>query len=121
MESKNFADWAAEFVFSVKVKNKNRRKVLLTYNGYRSHISLRALKILKEAGVMAYCLPAHTSGNTQPLYVGLYGPFKNYLNTEVYDAQQSRSEGEFDQFDLLHMICRAYEKAFTVPKVVRSF
>lgn len=70
---------------------------------------------------MADCLPAYTSGKTQPVDVGLYGPLENYLNSEIHAAQQSRNGAEFEQFDLLNMIHGAYDRAFTVPNVVKAF
>lgn len=68
---------------------------------------------MKEGGVIAYFLPAHTSGKMKSLDVGLYGLFKNYLKKEVHDAQHSSSNDEFDEFDLLKMISRACDKEFT--------
>ena len=67
----NFAEWATSFVKHVKKKTEGGRKVVLTYDGRRSHLSARALEILKEGNVIAYCLPSHSSGKTQPLDVGL--------------------------------------------------
>lgn len=84
-------------------------------------MTLRALRIRNYGDVIAYCLRAYTSGKTQPLNVGLYGPFKNYLNSKFHAAQQSHTGPEFEHFDLLHMIRRAYYRAFTVPKVVKAF
>ena len=57
----NFADWARHFVAAIRPKTMNGRKVLGTYDGYRCHITLRALDILSKGGIIAYCLPAHTS------------------------------------------------------------
>lgn len=41
-------------------------KFLLIYDGYRSHMGIRVLEILKEGKIIAYALPAHTSHTTKP-------------------------------------------------------
>lgn len=79
---------ARDFVEAVKENTVGGRKLLLTYDAHRSHLSVAVLGILRKRGVLAYCLPAHTSGKTQPLDVGLYAPFKNYLDREVKRAVQ---------------------------------
>ena len=58
----NFADWARHFVTAMRPNTMNGRKVLLTHNRYRCHITLRALDILSKGGIIAYCLLVHTSG-----------------------------------------------------------
>ncbi len=57
---------------------------LLIYDGYRSHMSFQALKILLDGNVEAYALPSHTSGITQPLDVSVFAPFKHHINKELY-------------------------------------
>lgn len=46
------------------------RKVILLYDGYRSHMSLAVLELFRKKCFIAYALPAPTSGTTQPLDVG---------------------------------------------------
>lgn len=121
VDRKNFIAWAREFVEAVKDKTVGGRKVLLTYDGHRSHLSAAVLGILRKGGVLAYCLPAHTSGKTQPLDVGLYGPFKNYLNREVKRAAQIYETDTFEFFDLLHMITRAFSSAFVPHNIENAF
>ena len=117
----NFADWARHFVTAMRPKTMNGCKVLLTYDVYRCHITLRALDILSKGVIIAYCLLAHTSGKTQPLDVGVYGPFRSRLHDEVHTAEQCGYGSEFDQFDLLHMITRAYAASFTKTNILSSF
>ena len=75
----------------------------------------------KTGNVIAYCFPAHTSGTTQPLHLGLFRLFKQYLNEIVYAAGEAREDAVFDVVDLLYMINDAYEKAFTRANIVSGF
>lgn len=121
VDSTNFASWAAQFVNEIKDKTNNNRKVLLTYDGYRSHLGMKALNILQKGNVIAYCLPSHTSGKTQPLDVGVFGPFKSNISAEVLRATRTFADPTFDQFDLLHMIRQAFEKTFTTSVISSAF
>ena len=117
----NFESWAERFVTDIADKTANGRKALLVYDGYRIHLGVKRLEKLKTGNVIAYCLPAHTSGTTQPLDVGLFRPFKQYLNEIVYAAEEAHEDAVFDVFDLLYMIKDAYEKAFTRVNIVSGF
>lgn len=86
----------------------------MIYAGYRDHLGFSAVKILREGSIIVYCLPSHTSGETQPLNVKLLGPFKSYLNVAISTAVRAIDKAEFGKFDLLHFISKAYSKSFKV-------
>lgn len=69
IDRNNFSNCAISFIESVQHKISGDRKVLLTYDGHRSQLSARALEILRKSNVLAYFLPAQTSGKTQPMDV----------------------------------------------------
>lgn len=76
VDSQSFARWAKMFVEEGKDLTVDGRKELLIYNGYPSHMTLASLEILDAGGVIAYALPSHTSGTTQPLELAVFGPWK---------------------------------------------
>lgn len=84
-------------------------------------MNLPAQKILKLGNFIVYCLSAHTRGKTQPLYVGLYGPFKVFFRSKIRKAIQMYDEPDFEQFDFLNRMRVAYKKLFTSINVVRAF
>eukprot|EP00171_Calliarthron_tuberculosum_P018214 IDg18214t1 len=59
-----FISWCQKFEQRVVYLTMNSRKLLLFYDGYRSHTSFKALKVLSEGNVEAYALPSHTTGVT---------------------------------------------------------
>ena len=61
------------------------------------------------------------SDKTQPLDVGLYRPFKSAIKLLINEAAHLYDLPPFEQFDLLHIIRRAYEKSFTTKTIVRAF
>lgn len=79
VDKHHFSNWVTDFCEHGKPNTDDGRKVVLTYDGYRMHMTLCALEILREWNLIIYFLPAHISGNTQPLDVVAYGPFKGSL------------------------------------------
>lgn len=49
-------------------------------------MGLEVLQVLEQGGIIAYALPARTRGTTQPLDVGLFGPFKSHLLKLIAEA-----------------------------------
>lgn len=117
----NFLNWGLEFVKSVKDLTANNRKLLLTYDAYRSHITLDVLELFHENNIIVYALPAHTSGKTQPLDVVMFSPFKKALNESISLCSTVGKIDIFDVFDFCRMLSYAYRKAFTEANIVQAF
>jgi len=121
VDKHNFLRWAQAFVQEVKDLTTGGRKVLLIYDGYRSHMGLRVLETLDKGNVIAYALPSHTSGTTQPLDVSIFGPFKQHLSESVNRIFSPFRCVDYDIFDFLKLLHAAYLKAFTVLNVQSGF
>lgn len=53
INTQNLTEWAKDFVKHVEPKGKDGRKVMLTFDGQSSHITLSVLRILKDVGFLA--------------------------------------------------------------------
>ena len=73
VNSECFYKWAKYFIEYVKDLTTGSRKLLLTFDGYPSHMSLKVMQLFYENGIVVYALHAHTSGRTQPCDVHLFG------------------------------------------------
>jgi hypothetical protein len=62
-------------------------------------MKIQALNTFASGGVIAYTLPAHTSGTTQPLDVAVFGPFKSYLNDTMSRCSRYELGAVYDEFD----------------------
>ena len=75
----------------------------------------------EQGGIIAFALPAHTSGSTQPLDVGVFQPFKSQLNTTIRRVCSVYTDNVFDVFDLCRFMTSAYTCAFTGDIIRKSF
>lgn len=116
-----FYQWALNFVNHVKGLTLNGREVLLTYDGYCSHMSVRALQLFDSNEVVVYALPAHTFDRTQLCDVRIFGKFKTTLIEGIEYATEPYNIDRFDTFDFCKMITRAFHQTFTYEVLSISF
>lgn len=76
------------------------RKVLFKYIVHRSHMSIAALEILNARAVIVYALSPHTSGTTQSLFVGVFGPWKTCYCDELRKISASDERSLLDEWTL---------------------
>eukprot|EP00171_Calliarthron_tuberculosum_P002656 IDg2656t1 len=112
---------ARAFVTSVRDLTANGRKVLLTYDAYRSHMTLAVLELFDANGIIAYALPAHTSGKTQPCDCVLFASYKQHLNKSLMLAASTDSVDVVDAYSYCAMMRRSYELSFTKDTIRASF
>lgn len=93
VDSINFLAWAKLFVQHMQDLRVDGHKILLVYVAYRAHTTLRFLKLFQENGIIAYALPAHTSGKTQAFDVVSFGQNKKRL-TQFFKTHMNPRETE---------------------------
>eukprot|EP00171_Calliarthron_tuberculosum_P002640 IDg2640t1 len=120
VDTKIFVSWCKHFVQRVEYLTREGKKVLLVYDGYRAHMSLECLQILKDGSVEVYVIPAHTSGVTQPLDVGVYSSFKNRINENLL-AMTEATTGPLSLYDMCSAFCAAYNNAFRRENIMSGF
>lgn len=47
---------------------------MITYDGFDSHLTSPVIDYCLEHKIIPFCLPAHTSHETQPLHKGVFPP-----------------------------------------------
>lgn len=121
VDSSNFLEWASKFVEHVRPLTCGGRKVLLTYDGYRAHMSLPVLTKFLDGGVIAYALPSHTSGKTQPLDLVAFSRFKAALKAVVSSTVVPLQAHSLDLYNYCDCLRVAYKKAFTPDNISAGF
>ena len=81
MESANFEAWFQTMFVPAMAKNK--KPILLLFDGHNSHITYPTVKSAQENDIILLCLPPHMSHRLQPLDVGFFRPFKILWRDEL--------------------------------------
>ena len=121
VDSNNFCEWTSSFVDYVSDLTANDRKLLLIYDGYRSHMSLSVLQLFAENNIVIYALPAHTSGKTQPLDVVAFSVFKRKLNDIIFETADRFLGAPVTVFEFTDLLTAAYTATFTRKTIRSSF
>lgn len=121
VEGTNFFEWRKEFFEHVRPLTAGGRNLLLSYDGYRSHIALRVLDLFRDNEVVLYALPAHTSGKTQPLDASLFGTFKVNFNETINECSTIDTIETYRDYDFVKMLRYAFYATFTRTNVMETF
>jgi len=79
MTENNFVVFIQHFIRHVKPTHE--RPVLLLLDNHSSHLSVEAIDICKQNGVVLLSFPPYCSHKLQPIDRSVYGPFKKYVNS----------------------------------------
>ena len=75
IDTSNFCAWAHKFVSSIYDLTAVGRLVILTYDGYGAHLSLKVYYIFLSSRVMVYVLLSHIGHKTQSIDVVVFSIF----------------------------------------------
>lgn len=119
VDSTNFSFSALRFVRLFKDWHGLNSKVLLVFDGYRSHMSLEVHELFKSNEIIAYALPSQTGGKTQHFDTALFGTFKQALNQFFRASMDPERDGVWPTYDFCSILKTAYDNSFT-PSNIRS-
>ena len=94
---------------------------LILYDGHRSHISLTLTDWAKANNAILFVLPPHTSHLTQPLDVGIFGPFKAMYNKECQAYMKNNPGITITKYQVAELTARPYMKALTPENLTSAF
>lgn len=92
---------------------------LIIFDGHGSHIQLAMRKKAREAGIILFCLPAHTTHRSQPLDVGVFGPLQRAYTREV-DLKTGEWQ-KIDKYNVIGIYMKARDDAFKEETIRSSF
>ena len=96
-------------------------KTLILYDGHKSHISLLLVDWAKKNNVILFVLPPHTSHVTQPLDVGVFGPFKSMYSRECQLYMRSNPGLQVTKYDVAKLTAKPYLKAMSPENLQAAF
>ena len=75
MDQELFSDWFFKHFLTHAF---SERPLLSLLDGHSSHYTFDLVKAAAEKDVIIFCLPPHTTADSQPLDTSCFGPLKTY-------------------------------------------
>ncbi|XP_045203754.2 uncharacterized protein LOC123556821 [Mercenaria mercenaria] len=94
---------------------------LLLYDGHKSHISLTLTQWAERNNVILFVLPPHTSHLTQPLDVGVFGPFKKMYSMACHSYMQQNPGLTISKYSVAALTAKPYMKALSTENLQGAF
>lgn len=118
MES-NFIKFVKHFIHFTRCSKE--RRVLLLLDNHNSHLSIEALDLLKENGVVVLSFPPHCSHKLQPLDRSVFGPLKKYVNSAC-DSWMTNNPGQtMTIYHIPSIVNIAFPLAMTPSNITAGF
>ncbi|CAM1295476.1 Uncharacterised protein r2_g465 [Pycnogonum litorale] len=97
------------------------RKILLILDNHESHVSVAAIDLAKDNGIVMLTIPPHTSHRLQPLDRCVYGPFKSTY-CRAMDAWMRNHPGRtITIYDIPNLVKEAQLQAMTPRNILSGF
>jgi hypothetical protein len=119
MSKREFLIFLDHFIKHTKPTSED--PVLLFLDNHHSHVNIEVVNKAKENNIILLSFPPHCSHNLQPLDVGVYGPFKNYVNRQQTNWMSSNPGKTMTIYNIPGIVKEAFPLAFTQNNIINSF
>ena len=107
-------------LFEPETRRSDEKRRLLLLDGHGSHLTARFIAFCLDKKIDLVVLPPHTSHILQPLDVGLFGPLKRALSTEI-DRLFRLDTRRIPRIEWTSAYITARSRAFTTRNVESAF
>ena len=118
MDGELFANWFSTHFLKHAVSS---RPLLLLLDGHSSHYTLEVVKTAAEHEVIVFCLPPHTTADSQPLDTSCFGPLKTYWSEACRQYLLSNPGRVITKFQFSKLFSEAWSKGMTIHNIVSGF
>ena len=87
-------------------------------DNHEAHVSLRAVNLATENGVVLVTLPSHTSHKLQPLDRTVFGQFKALYNRAIDTWMRKNPAEAVTIYDVAPFVSDACQGAMTVGNII---
>ena len=103
------------------LKHVTTRPCLLLYDGHSTHITTQVIERARDADVLMFVLPPHTSHVSQPLDVAIFSPMKVSITNEFHKFVHNNPGELVTRYDLSSIVGKSYAKALSVKNLQSGF
>lgn len=102
-------------------KSSSSNKTLIIMDNHETHISIEAINLAKDNGVILFTIPPHCSHRLQPLDKAIFGPFKHFYNEAVRAWLVSNPGKRVTIHHIAGLVGTAYPSAFSTANILSGF
>ncbi len=113
-----FQGWMTDHFIKYAV---SARPILLLLDGHSSHYEPETVRYARDHDIIMFCLPPHTSHETQPLDVGVFGPLKVQWTAVCHEYVQQNPGKLITKYQFSPLFSEAWGKALTHGNILSGF
>ena len=114
-----FLAYLNHFICHTRCSKEN--KVFLILDNHEAHISLAAIDLAKENGVVLLTMPPHTSHRLQPLDVCCFKPFKTAYAQAMENWMRSKTGKTITIYEIPEFVAHAQLHGLTAKNILSAF
>jgi len=99
----------------------SEHKILHILDNHESHISIQAIDLANENGIVMLTVPPHASHRLQPLDCVVYGPFKAVYDQAINTWLRSNPGKTVAIYGIPTIVSEAHLSAMTLPNITAGF
>ena len=114
-----FIKWLNHFIENTRASKE--KPVLLLMDNHDSHVSIEAIQLAKNNGVIMLTFPPHCSHKLQPLDISVYGPLKRYFNDACNSWQLDNPGKTLTIYNMAELLGKCFGRAMTPSNITAGF
>ena len=118
MDQELFSDWFFKHFLTHAV---SERPLLLLLDGHSSHYIIDLVKAAAEKDVIIFCLPPHTTADSQPLDTSFFSPLKTYWFEICHQYLFDNPSRVITKFQFSSLFAQAWSKGMNINNIVSGF
>ncbi len=113
-----FLHWVQKYFLRYAVPG---RPLLLILNGHSSHYEPASIELARKEGIILFCLPPHTTQDSQPLDCTVFGPLKRHWSDVCHEFQQTHPGMVISKLNVSEHFAEAWLRALTPSNIIAGF
>lgn len=116
--------WTDQELFCHWLKDhflKKRSSLLLLLDGHSSHFEPSSIELARENDVIIFCLPPHTTQDSQPLDTSVFGLLKRHWSDVCHQQLQKEPGLVVTKYNFSELFSRAWLRSLTPTNIISGF
>ncbi|XP_063245200.1 uncharacterized protein LOC134546350 [Bacillus rossius redtenbacheri] len=111
-----FAKWVTHLS-----KFKAPGKILLIFDGAKSHLDANIVDVAEQNDIILFCLPSNCTHELQPLDKSVFGPFEDYWDKELLNFWTTQGDRTLNRVSFGLIFSKVWVKSMTPANLIAGF